>query len=79
MKANQFDKAFDDGESVAEHLDWSKARRPKTAIRQVNVAFPEWVVDALDREAGRLGITRQSLVKVWIAERLKTESSNSTL
>lgn len=75
MKAEAFDKCFDGGESVAEQLDWSKATRPHIQLRQVNVAFPAWVVQALDREADRLGITRQDLVKMWIAERLKDESA----
>ena len=65
-----FDQKFDDGEDISEFVDWSKMRRPSREVRRVNVDFPSWVVDALDREAERLGITRQALVKLWIAERL---------
>ena len=75
MKASEFDKRFDDGEDMADHIEWSKATRPNLAVRQVNVAFPAWVVTALDREADRLGVTRQSLVKVWIAERLEEKKA----
>ena len=70
MKASEFDRKFDAGEDISGEVDWSKARRPSLAPRRVNVDFPAWVVEALDREAGRLGVTRQALVKLWIAERL---------
>jgi len=70
MKAHEFDRAFDDGENVDTNVDWSKARRPNVETRRVNVDFPAWVVEGLDREARRLGVTRQSLIKTWIAERL---------
>ncbi|MGY6627801.1 MAG: type II toxin-antitoxin system BrnA family antitoxin [Oceanicaulis sp.] len=71
MKANEFDKAFDTGEDVSDAVDWSKARRPNDQPRRVNVDFPAWVVEALDRQARHLGVTRQSLIKLWIAERLQ--------
>ena len=70
MKAHDFDRAFEAGEDVDAHVDWSKARRPNVEVRRVNVDFPAWVVAGLDREARRLGVTRQSLIKTWIAERL---------
>ena len=70
MKAHEFDEKFDAGEDLSEHLDWSKATRPNLETRRVNVDFPAWVVADLDREARRLGVTRQSLIKLWIAERL---------
>ena len=71
MKAKEFDKRFDNGQDVTEFLDHSKARRPDREQRRVNVDFPAWMIDSLDREAKRLGVTRQSLIKVWIAERLE--------
>jgi len=71
MKAKAFDQKFDNGESVLRHLDLSKAIRPGSQQRRVNVDFPVWVIDSLDKEAKRLGVTRQSIIKVWIAERLK--------
>ena len=70
MKARQFDEAFDAGEDISGEIDWEKARRPDVALKRVNVDFPAWVIKALDREARRLGVTRQALVKLWIAERL---------
>lgn len=70
MKAREFDRSFDVGEDVDAAVDWSKARRPNVETRRVNVDFPAWVVESLDREARRLGVTRQSLIKTWIAERL---------
>ena len=71
MKAKAFDQKFDNGENVLRHLDLSKAIRPGSQQRRVNVDFPVWVIDSLDKEAKRLGVTRQSIIKVWIAERLQ--------
>jgi hypothetical protein len=70
MKTHEFEKKFDDGEDVSDIIDWSSAKRLNTEIKRVNVDFPTWVVEGLDRQANRLGITRQALIKVWIAERL---------
>ena len=70
MKARELDRKFDDGEDVTGFLDLKKARRPKEEQKRVNVDFPVWMVQSLDREAARLGVTRQSIIKVWIAERL---------
>ena len=70
MKAREFDEAFGAGEEVDAHLDWSKARRPNLNIKRVSVDFPAWMVDGLDREAKRLGVTRQALIKTLIARQL---------
>lgn len=75
MKASEFDRKFDDGKDVTAELDVSKARRPRLEQRRVNVDFPLWMIESLDREAKRLGVTRQSIIKVWIAERLKRRAS----
>lgn len=72
MKATEFDRKFDDGEDMGDEVDWSRAERPNTRLRRVNVDFPAWVVEGLDRQAKRLGVTRQSLIKLWIADRLET-------
>ena len=78
MKAKTLDEKFDDGENILEAFDLSKARRPNQEQKRVNVDFPIWMVASLDREARHLGVTRQSIIKVWLAERLeKTASSNS--
>ncbi len=71
MKATDFDRKFDDGEDVDADVDWSRVTRPNTRAKRVNVDFPAWVVEGLDRQAKRLGVTRQSLIKLWIAERLE--------
>ena len=71
MKAREFDAKFERGESVVRHLDLTRATRPGNEQRRVNVDFPVWMIDSLDREAKRLGVTRQSIIKVWIAERLQ--------
>ena len=70
MKAKIFDRKFDSGDKIVDQLDLSKARRVGTAAKRVNVDFPAWMVDSLDREARRLGVTRQSLIKLWLAEKL---------
>ena len=72
MKASEFDKKFDHGEeSVLDDLDLTQARRPGLEQKRVNVDFPVWMISALDREAKRLGVTRQSVIKMWLAERLE--------
>ena len=71
MKATEFDKKFDAGEDVSDTIDWSQARRRNNQPKRVNVDFPAWVVDGLDKQARHLGVTRQSLIKLWIAERLE--------
>jgi hypothetical protein len=75
MKSEEFDRAFDDGEGITSQLDLSAARRPGLEQRRVNVDFPAWMIESLDREARRLGVNRQSLIKVWIAERLERNVS----
>lgn len=75
MKASELDKHFDDGEDISGELDLGSARRPNREQRRVNVDFPSWMVESLDREARRLGVTRQSIIKVWIAERLEHKAS----
>jgi hypothetical protein len=71
MRAEEFDRKFDDGEDVTADLDFAAIRRPGLEQRRVNVDFPAWMIESLDREARRLGVTRQSIIKVWIAERLE--------
>lgn len=71
MKATEFDKKFDAGEDVSGAIDWSQARRPNDKPKRVNVDFPAWVVEGLDKQARHLGVTRQSLIKLWIAEKLQ--------
>lgn len=71
ITAEELDRKFDDGEEdILEYFDLSKARRPGLEPKRVNVDFPTWVVEGPDREAQRLGVTRQALIKLWIAERL---------
>ena len=78
MKAGEFDKKFDDGvEDIIDELDLSTLRRPNREVRRVNVDFPLWMVDSLDHEAQRLGVTRQSIIKVWIAEKLEQQPKAS--
>jgi hypothetical protein len=75
MKARDFDRKFDEDEDVTVDLDLSKIRKPAQEQRRVNVDFPAWMIQSLDREARRLGVTRQSVIKVWIAERLERRVS----
>lgn len=76
MKATDFDTEFDEGvEDIIDDLDLKSARRPLLDARRVNVDFPAWMVESLDKEAKRLGVTRQSVIKMWIAERLERKAS----
>ena len=80
MTAKDFDKKFDQGEQdVIDDLDLSTARRVNQEQKRINVDFPAWVVESLDREAARIGVTRQSIIKVWLVERLKAEAANKPL
>jgi hypothetical protein len=71
MKAKDLDKKFDSGESIVSHLDLSKARRPEHEQKRVNVDFPVWMIHSLDREAHRLGVPRQSLIKMVVSEHIE--------
>jgi len=73
-KAADFDKKFAEGQNIIEYLDLEKARRPEQEQKRVNVDFPVWMIQALDREARRLGVPRQSIIKLWIADRLEKAS-----
>ena len=73
MKANEIDKKFDNNEDVLENFELSSTTRPNYTSKRVNVDFPLWMVQSLDHESRRLGITRQSLLKMWVADRIATE------
>ena len=79
----EFDEKFDNGEDISEYLDFSKAKslenfeKDRLKVRKVNVDFPEYIINLLDQEAQKIGVTRQSIIKVWIAERLKEEQKFS--
>ena len=70
MNSSELDQRFDNGESILDALDLSQARRQRLELRSVNIDFPLWMVEQLDREASRLGVSRQSIIKMWLAERL---------
>ncbi len=71
MKAKEFEKKFDEGKDISKYLDMSKARRLSQEQKRVNVDFPLWMIQLLDKEAKRLGVPRQAIIKVWVAERLE--------
>ncbi|VGO11492.1 hypothetical protein PDESU_00036 [Pontiella desulfatans] len=71
MKANDFDSKFESGEDITKYLDFSNAKRPEQEQKRVNVDFPVWMIHSLDKEAKRLGVPRQSLIKVLVAEHIQ--------
>lgn len=75
ITAKELDRRFDAGEDISEFLDTKKAHRPNLRQRRVNVDLPNWMIDSLDTEAKRIGVTRQSIMKVWISERIKVEQA----
>jgi hypothetical protein len=75
MKAKELDRKFDEGKSIIDQLDLSKARRPNQEQKRVNVDFPLWMIRSLDKEAKRLGVPRQSIIKIWLAERLQKSAA----
>jgi len=77
MKSKDFDKKFDDNKTdIIDDLDLSTLKRPNQTQRRVNVDFPVWVIDSLDKEASRVGVTRQSIIKLWLVERLEEKAAN---
>ena len=77
MKAKDFDKKFDDNKTdIIDDLDLSTSKRPNQSQKRINVDFPSWVIDSLDREANRVGVTRQSIIKLWLVERLEEKAAN---
>ena len=74
MKAKELDKKFDEGEDISQYFNLKKAKRPGQEQKRVNVDFPVWMIQLLDKEARRLGVPRQSIIKVWVAERLEKTS-----
>jgi hypothetical protein len=77
MKAKNFDKKFDDNKTdIIDDLDLSTLKRPNQAQKRINVDFPIWVIDPLDKEASRIGVTRQSIIKLWLVERLEERAAN---
>jgi hypothetical protein len=79
MKAKNFEQQFDEGVDITASLDLSKAKRVLQEQKRVNVDFPTWMIDSLDREASKLGVTRQSVIKIWLADRLEATTSNLSL
>jgi hypothetical protein len=74
ITTEEFDRRFDRGEDVSAFLDWSKERRPGLEPRRVNVDLPEWMISELDKQAALIGVTRQSIMKVWLSDRIKEEA-----
>ena len=79
MKAKKFEQQIDEGVDITASLDLSKAKRVLQEQKRVNVDFPTWMIDSLDREASKMGVTRQSVIKVWLAERLEATASDLPL
>ena len=73
MKARDLDKMFDEGKDISKYLDISRAKKLGQEQRRVNVDFPVWMIRSLDKEAKRLGVSRQSIIKIWLAERLEKQ------
>ncbi len=73
MTAEELDELFDKGEDITPYLDMSTVTKNNTKTRKVNVDFPEWIINSLDLEAKKIGISRQAIIKVWIAERLEIQ------
>jgi hypothetical protein len=77
ITAEELDSRFNQGEDIGEFLDWDKTARPGLVPRRVNVDLPSWMISELDKQASLIGVTRQSIIKVWLSERIKTEKAES--
>jgi len=78
MNPEELERKFDASEDVLEYFDLSTLKRPGLEVKRVNVDFPQWMVDALDQEAQRLGIHRQAVIKTWIAQQLDHQTESAT-
>jgi hypothetical protein len=78
ISAEELDRRFDEGEDISAFLDWEKATRPGLEQRRVNVDLPSWMISELDKQATRIGVTRQSIIKVWLSERIKSERTEQS-
>ena len=74
ISTSEFDKKFDEGQDISSYLNFKELKKPGLEQRRVSVDFPVWMVQKLDSVARRLGVTRQSVIKVFISEKLKEES-----
>lgn len=68
----EFDALFDEEKDITEFLDLKSAKRSNLETRRISVDFPEWMIRLLDQQALKLGVTRQSIIKFWISEKLKS-------
>ena len=73
MTAREFERRFDEGEDITPYIDESSIRRPGLEARRVNVDFPEWIIQKLDLQSKMIGVSRQSLIKLWVSERVQQE------
>jgi hypothetical protein len=73
MNPEELDTKFDEGVEILEYFDLNSAKRPGSETKRVNVDFPVWMVEALDKEAQRLGVHRQAIIKTWIAQILDAQ------
>jgi hypothetical protein len=78
MKAHEFDAKFEADEDLVEDIDLTQIKKPMLKQKRVNVDFPAWMLESLDREAHRIGVTRQSIIKIWLAERLEAIPQHNT-
>jgi hypothetical protein len=77
MSVEEFDQKFDDGEDISEYLDMSSIRKPNLEPKRINIDFPTWMVQSLDHEARHIGVSRQAIIKTWLAERIqKLDTTN---
>jgi hypothetical protein len=79
MKAKELDQKFDNGDDILDSLDLSRAKKVMQDQKRVDVDFPVWMLELLDKEASRIGLTRQSIIKVWLAERLEQLAASKAL
>lgn len=79
MKAREFDTKFESDDEIVDDLDLSQMKKPMQKQKRVNVDFPAWMLESLDREANRIGVTRQSIIKIWLAERLENVANHSSV
>jgi hypothetical protein len=79
ITVEEFDRLFDEAsDEIDEFIDWDNARQPGLEIRRINIDLPNWMIDRLDAEARRIGVSRQALIKVWLSDRIERQKPART-
>lgn len=73
IKADELDRIFDEGQDISAYIDLSNAKRVNFEQKRVNLDLPIWMIEQLDFEAKKLGVARQAIMKMFLAQHLNAD------